>query len=104
MFARVTTYNGAPENIERALETYREQVLPWVRDATGFRGLVVLLDREREEGVALTFWADEAALRDNVASGAALRDEVAEAAETPIVSVRSYEVLAADELVLGDRS
>ena len=103
MFARVTTYSGAPENIDRALATYREQVLPWVRDATGFRGLVVLLDREREEGMALTFWTDEAALRDNVASGAALRDEIAEAAETPIVAVRSYEVLAADQLALDDQ-
>jgi heme-degrading monooxygenase HmoA len=104
MFARVTSYSGTPEKIERALETYREQVLPWVSDATGFRGLVVLLDRDREEGIALTFWADEASLRDNVASGAALRDEIAEAAETPIVEVRSYEVIAADELALDESS
>ena len=100
MFARVTTYTGAADDIERAAETYREQVLPWVRDATGFRGLVVLVDREREEGMAVTFWADEASLRDTVASGASLRDEIAEAAGTPITGERAFEVLVADELSL----
>ena len=100
MYARVTTYTGSPENIRRAVETYREQVLPWVSDATGFRGLIVLLDREQETGMAITFWADEASMRDTIASGAALRDEIAEAAETPITGEHAFEVLAADDLSL----
>ena len=56
MYARFTTFKGTPESIEQAVAEYREQALPWMRDATGFRGLIVLLDRERGESIGLTFW------------------------------------------------
>ncbi|MGE5690594.1 MAG: antibiotic biosynthesis monooxygenase [Pseudomonadota bacterium] len=101
MYARLTTFDAPPENVQRAVDAYREHALPWLRDATGFRGWIVLLDRERGEAVGLTFWTDEETMRDSVASGGALRDEIAEAAETPMRSLRGYEVLAAEALDLG---
>ena len=71
-----------------------------MRDATGFRGLIILLDRERGESIGLTFWADEATMLDDVASGAALRDGIAESAGTPMQDVRPLEVLAVEALDL----
>lgn len=100
MFARVTTFTGNPDSVEAAVDTYREQALPWMRDATGFRGWIVLLDREAGEALGLTFWADEAVLHDDVASGGALRDEIAREAGTPMRSMRAYEVLAVESLEL----
>lgn len=101
MFARVTTFTGAPDDIEAAVATYREQALPWMLDATGFRGWIVLLDRAEGEALGLTFWADEAVLRNAVASGGALRDEIAREAGTPMRSMRAYEVLAVESVELG---
>ena len=48
-----------------------------MRDATGFRGWIALLDRTSGESIGITFWTDEDALRDEVASGTGLRDEIA---------------------------
>lgn len=102
MYVRVTTYRAAPDVIEEAVATYREQAVPWMRDATGFRGWMVLIDREEGRSIGLTFWSDEQAMRDSVASGGALRDEVAESAGTKMESLGYYEVLATDELVLDE--
>ena len=36
--ARFTMFEGAPESIEEGLRTFREDLVDWFRDATGFRG------------------------------------------------------------------
>jgi hypothetical protein len=100
MFARVTTFAGGAERIESAVDVYREQALPWLRDATGFRGLVVLLDRESGDGLSVTFWDDEATARDEAASGNALRAEAGRIAGTATGSQRVLEVLAVESLTL----
>ncbi len=96
----MTTFQGAPERIEEAVRIYREQVLPWLQDATGFRGWVVLLDRENARSIGITFWATEEAARDSDASGAVLRDKVAASAGTPMQSLDVYEVAVAESLSL----
>ena len=100
MYARVTTFQGAPERIEEAVRIYREQVLPWLQDATGFRGWVVLLDRENARSIGITFWATEEAARDSDASGGVLRDKVAASVGTPMQSLDVYEVVVAESLSL----
>ncbi|CAN5231098.1 hypothetical protein BH18ACT12_BH18ACT12_19150 [soil metagenome] len=45
MFARVHTLETTPEQHDRGLEIVRDQLLPWLRDSTGFIGLVRLADR-----------------------------------------------------------
>lgn len=74
----MTTFRGSPERIEEGVRLYSDQVIPWLRDATGFRGWVVLMDREAEKAIGLTFWATEQAARDGESSGGVLRDEVAD--------------------------
>ncbi len=100
MYARVTTFHGSPERIEEALRVFREQVIPWLRDATGFRGWVVLLDREKGRSLGITFWATEAAARDTQGSGGVLRDKVAASMGTPMQSLDVYEVAVAESLSL----
>ena len=96
----MTTFQGAPERIEEAVRIYREQVLPWLQDATGFRGWVVLLDRENARSIGITFWATEEAARDSDASGGVLRDKVAASVGTPMQSLDVYEVVVAESLSL----
>ena len=102
MYVRVTTFRGAPEVIEDAVATYREQAVPWMRDATGFRGWMVLIDREEGRSIGLTFWSDDRAMRDDNVSGAGLRDEVARSSGTPMESLAFYEVLAAEAHALEE--
>lgn len=102
MFARVTTFEGDPERMEEGARLFSEEVIPWLRDATGFRGWIVLLDREAGRSIGLTFWTSAEAARNREQSGAALRDEVAEAVGATMRSLELYEVVAADELALDE--
>jgi hypothetical protein len=38
MFARVTTFDGPPGQVGAAMANFREEVVPRLREATGFRG------------------------------------------------------------------
>jgi hypothetical protein len=102
MFARVTTFRGAPDRIEEGVRVYREQVIPWLRDATGFRGWVVLLDREQEKAMGITFWVSEQAAADGEASGGVLRDEVASSVGALMESLALYEVAAVSGISLPE--
>jgi hypothetical protein len=102
VFARVTAFEGSAEQIETGVRVFREDVIPWLRDAEGFRGWIVLLDREAGRSLGLTFWTTAEAARDRVQSGAALRDDIAEAVGASMRSLDVYEVVAADELGLGE--
>lgn len=98
----MTTFRGSPERIEEGVRLYSDQVIPWLRDATGFRGWVVLMDREAEKAIGLTFWATEQAARDGESSGGVLRDEVAASVGAIMESLELYEVHAVESLQLGD--
>ena len=92
MFARVLHVSGAPEDIEAGAAVYREQVLPYARDAAGFRGYVVLLDRDEERALAISLWTSEEAMLAFEERGQRFRGLVAEASRTELGRVESYEV------------
>jgi len=103
VFARMTTFRGSPDRIEEGVRLYRDQVIPWLRDATGFRGWVVLMDRENEKAIGLTFWATEQAALDGESSGGVLRDEVAASVGAIMESLELFEVQAVESLSLDRR-
>jgi heme-degrading monooxygenase HmoA len=49
----------SPEAHDRGLELVRDQILPWLRDSTGFRGLIRLANRAGGKTLVVTLWADE---------------------------------------------
>ena len=102
MYARVTEYEGSPERMEEGVRLFREEVIPWLRDATGFRGWIVLFDRPGEKALALTFWATEEAMTDSAKSGGDLRDEVAARLGNRMTKLSYYEVEVAEHLALDD--
>jgi len=102
VYARVTEFEGHPERMEEGVRLFREEVIPWLRDATGFRGWIVLFDRPGEKALALTFWATEEAMTDSAASGGDLRDEVAARLGTRMTELSYYEVEVAEHLALDD--
>ena len=79
---------------------YREQVVPWLRDSTGFRGVTILVDHENDRGMGISFWTTMEAATDAFASGANLRDEVAASVGTTMTGEEFLEVVTAEALTL----
>jgi heme-degrading monooxygenase HmoA len=101
-FARFTSFEGPPESIEEGYRTFREDLVDWFRDATGFRGWVALLDVPGGRSLGITLWATQEALADEAASGAGLRNEVAAGLQTKVTSVERYEVVMVEAMALDE--
>lgn len=59
MIARLTTYEGQVSPNLDGVRMYDESAIPWLEDAQGFRGLLVLVDRANQRTLSLSFWEDE---------------------------------------------
>lgn len=99
MFVRIHTLETTAEGHERGHEVVRE-ILPWLRESTGFRGILRLASPDRSKTVVLTLWADEEAMRQSAESGRELGALAAEAAGERRVALEDYEVTLF-ELELG---
>jgi hypothetical protein len=92
MFAPLHTIEASGEQHRFGLEIVRDEYLPWVRDSTGFRRLIGLVDEEREEAVAITLWAGQAALDASAAAADRLSRLAADASGSKRRSLESFEV------------
>jgi hypothetical protein len=64
MYARVTHFTGlAPERIKATLEQFREQHLPTLEQASGYRGMWAGVDEVGGRAIAVTYWESIDALR-----------------------------------------
>jgi hypothetical protein len=95
------TLETTAEGHDRGLELLRE-ILPWLRESTGFRGLLRLSAPNRSKTVVITLWADEAALLDTAESGRGLGALAAEAAGSKRVALEDYEVTLFDGELRAD--
>jgi|SRR5919201_5809553 hypothetical protein len=81
-----------PEQHDRGLEIVRDQLLPWLRDSTGFRGLIRLADPGHGKTLVLTLWADEESLRASEGAGEELGRLTAETLGATRLALEEYEV------------
>ena len=89
------TLETTPEIHERGLELL-DEVLPWLQESTGFRGMVRLATPDRSKTVVITLWEDEAALRESAEAGRGVGSLAAEAAGSHRIALEDYEVTFAD--------
>ena len=92
MYARVTTVEAPSDKIDDATRHIREQVLPQLQKMDGFRGFVVLSDRQSGKVRAVGFWESEEALRVTEEAVSRMRSGAAEATGGTVASVEQYEV------------
>lgn len=59
MYARVTTFYIRIEHIEKAMEIYRDSIIPAARKQKGFISGSAFVDRETGKGLAITIWEKE---------------------------------------------
>jgi hypothetical protein len=96
VFARMHTVETTVERHDRGLELLRREILPWLRESTGFRGLLRLASPDRSKTIVITLWADEAAVLESAETGRGLGALAAEAAGSKRIALEDYEVTFLD--------
>jgi predicted ester cyclase/heme-degrading monooxygenase HmoA len=94
-FARVTRLRGRPEKLDDRIRHLRENAVPAALRLPGFRGLISLHDRRSGNGMSVTLWESEEALRESEETAKRILADAARrfgAGSEPIVE--RYEVLA----------
>jgi hypothetical protein len=59
MYARHVTVRGSGERIEEGVRAIREHVIPVLKECNGFRGQLLLVDREKGEAIGISLWDTE---------------------------------------------
>ena len=85
------TLETTAEGHDRGLELVQE-ILPWLLDCRGFRGLLRLATADRSRTVMISFWADQAALDESSSAGRDLGELITEASGTERIAMEDYEV------------
>ena len=101
MFARVSTFQGPPDQTAEGIRIAREQILPAARLQEGFLGIYLLYDREGGRSLAITLWETEEDMRASEEAALHARTESAEVSGDVILGVERYEV-ALQELALPE--
>jgi heme-degrading monooxygenase HmoA len=93
MFARVSTFNGRPENIDQVADLIRAEILPASREMRGFKALISYADRQTGEIVEITVWESEEALRESERPANDRRARTAESSGGEIARVERVDVV-----------
>ena len=92
MFARVTTFQAAPDSVDGPIRFAVRTASRGIKELPGFLGLFDFSDRTSGRAVVVTLWATEEA---RAASAEFARDatkKVADAGTEEVISIRDYEV------------
>jgi heme-degrading monooxygenase HmoA len=92
MYARISTLEGSPDQIDEGLRYVRENILPQLQQQNGFKGMAALADRQSGKTLGVTFWESEEALRASEEAANKMREDSAQAMEDTIAGVERYEV------------
>ena len=96
MHARLSYVEGAADAVEAGVASFREQVVPNVREHGG-KAAFLLLDRDSGKAIGVTLWESEDALRASEELGNALRAQAAEEMHaTAAPRVERYEVVVSE--------
>jgi hypothetical protein len=98
MVAAMSTLSGPVEALADISRIASENVGPWLREYEGYRGTLVLTDRNAETARLITLWdsaEDEERAR---ASRGAMRDQLAATAGMEVVDFAVFEVVASEFL------
>jgi heme-degrading monooxygenase HmoA len=92
VFARVSTFEGSPEQVDELTRLDGEQIVSALRELDGFSGVLGLADRQSGRVVAVILWETEEAMRASEEAANWLREDSAEATGETIAGEGRYEV------------
>jgi len=59
MFARLTKVNVKKEKIDESVDVFKESIVPAAQAQEGFKGILLLTNRESGDGISISFWESE---------------------------------------------
>jgi len=101
MHARVTKFEGSPDQLDAAIKLVKETIVPGAKKLAGFKGGYWLVDRASGKGFSVTLFESEAALKASEDAAAQLRSQASSL--TKITGVERYEVVAQVEPAMANR-
>lgn len=96
MHARVGIVQMSPRTFEQGVKIMGTQALPSLRLMDGYKGALLLGDRDAGKALYVSFWETEEAMRKSEEDAAVLREDSAEALGTQPIPVERYEVVVSD--------
>ena len=97
MFARIGTWQGSRDELDRCIARSRDEVKPNIRHDPGLKAAYWLVDREGGKGLIVTFWDNQGAM--HASEQSRLKRQAATSATTGArVSTDRYEVV--DSLIM----
>lgn len=78
MYARHVTVHGSPEHIEEGIASVRNQVIPVLKECPGFKGQLLLVNRDKGEAIGISLWDSEANMLASEEKIAAARQQTAD--------------------------
>ena len=94
MYARVSTGEVTPDQLESFKQMIRDQVIPRARELRGFKGGYWLAERDGGRVIGITLFESEEALRASEEQASRIREESSRSAGLKAPSFVSYEVVA----------
>jgi len=94
MFARVSTMQGSPDQVDELARRFQEQAVPVVRQLSGFKGAYLLANRQTGTVLGVSLWETEEAMRASETEIDPRRREAAQAVGATLQSLEAYEIIA----------
>ena len=94
MFARVSTMQASPDQVDELARRFQEQADPIVRQLSGFKGVYWLAHRQAATVLGVALWESEEAMRANETEIEPRRKATVQAVGAMLQSVEAYEVIA----------
>ena len=91
MFARVTTIEGSPEQIDESIRLFKKTVVPGASKIKGFKGSYFLVDRKTGKQMGVALWETESDLNASAEAANRLRAPFVQKPTQP-AKVEIYEV------------
>ena len=92
MYARIHTLETTPQQHDEGREIVVEQILPWLKESTGFRGMIRFAHPDKSKTLVVTLWADEEALAVSAEAGEQLGQLSSAATGASRLALEDYEV------------
>ena len=92
MHARTGRISFSPEKADEVVSHVRETIVPKYEQSDGFKGFTLLLDRSGGEGIGISFWDSEDAMRATDELGNQAREGAADAGSGQDRGAERFEV------------
>jgi heme-degrading monooxygenase HmoA len=92
MHARIGRVTFSADQADQAVSHVRENVIPKLQEQDGFKGFTLLIDRSGGQGIGVSFWESEDALRATHELADQVRGGVAQAVGGSDEGQQSFEV------------